>query len=474
MKRPFAVLLLALCLAGCELLGDANRRTVEIDYARIRDIRYGLHVQPLLDRKCAGCHAGADAAAGLRLDTWDHLVAGSAFGEALIAFDAENSLLLELATKLRPAHPAALGADTLRRDEIDFLARWIDEGARNDAGEAPYEGDREWLYVCNQDAGSISVIDLEARLVVRTVKLADFGFAGTPKPHHVAVEADGSFWYVSLIGANTVLKFNRRNELVGRTDIFEAPGLVSLHPEADLLYAGRSLSAVDPPRSIGVFRRSDMQLLDVVGVFFEKPHGLHVSPDGRYAYAVSLVTNQLAAVETATNDVSLSTFDGAPKGYLHLAIAPDSRTLYVTGQVAGQVQIFDLADPARPALRTTLDVNAAPWHPVLSPDGGTLYFGNKGANTVTVVDTRSQAVTAVLQGYGLAQPHGSTLSPDGHTLYLSNNNARGDYRPRYDLGDNEKAGTVVVINTSTGAIEKVLEVEALPTGIETRLSHHHR
>ena len=139
--------------------------------------------------------------------------------------------------------------------------------------------------------------------------------------------------------------------------------------------------------------------------------------------------------------------------------------MYVTGQVSGQLSLFDLSDPADPSLAGTVDVNAGPWHPVLTPDGGRLYFGNKGVNTVTAFDTQSQTL-AVVSGSGLAQPHGAATAPDGRFIYISNNNSRGDYTPRYDFGDNAAAGTVVVIDTATNAIVKVLEIEALPAGMD--------
>ena len=471
MKRTLGFFLFVTSLAlfaGCEIFDNRDDDLDDINYEAITDIRFSEHVLPLLQRKFALLLA---AETGLRLDSWESLMAGSDFGEVLIAFDADNSLLIELATKLDPPHPSQQGPEALTPVEIDFVARWIDEGARNDAGQTPYENADQLLYVCNQDAALISVIDMEANVVIRSVKLADFGFTDTPRPHHVGVEPDGSFWYVSLIGANTLLKFNRAGDLVGQSDFFATPGMVALHPTQDVVYTGRSLSAVDPPRSIGSIRRSDLNAesaaaVDLVEVFFQKPHALRVSPDGAFLYTASLVTNQLAVINTATQEVELAGFPGDVQAYLHLAISPDSRTLYVTGQVGGQLSIFDAADPANLSLTRTFDVNPGPWHPVLTPDGGLLYFGNKGANTVTAFDTQSQTVAAVVSGRGLARPHGAAVSPDGRFVYISNNNTMGTYTPRYDFGDNDRAGTVVVIDTATHEIVKVLEVEAFPTGMD--------
>ncbi len=454
-------------LAGCELFNTAADVVEEINYGSIRDIRYSQHVQPLLAQKCTRCHSGAAAAAGLRLDTWEHAIAGSDFGEVLIPFDAENSLLIELAAKLDPPHPAGLAADTLTQEEIDFLARWIDEGARNDEGTVPYAGSEQRLYVANQDAGTISVIDMTANVVIRTVKLADFGFTGTPKPHHVGVSPDGAFWYVSLIGANAVLQFDRENRLVGQTDSFETPGMIAVHPDGDRVYAGRSLSNLDPPRSIGVLQPSDLAL-EEIGVFFERPHALRVSPDGRTVYTASLNTNQIAAIDVATQDVELSGFPDPRQSYVHFAISPDSRTLYATGDQSGQLSIIDASQPDDLALVATLAVQPRPWHPTLTPDGRRLYFGNKGANAVTVVDTVRREVIAVVRGAGLAQPHGAAASPDGRYVYISNNNNRGDYAPRHRFGANATVGTVVVIDTATNTIVKVLEVGTLAAGMDAQ------
>ena len=469
MRRPrwipgSALLCLAL-LAGCELFdtrGDVLPPE-EIDYGAIDEIRFSEHVRPLLQQKAARL-LGAEA--GLDLTSWDGLIAGSDFGEVVIPFDSENSLLIELATKLDPPHPAQRGPDSLTTEEIAFLRRWIDEGARNDAGQVPYANATQLLYVANQDDASVSVIDMAANLVIRTVKLAELGFSADAKPHHTAVAPDGSRWYVSLIGEGTVLQFDRDNRLVGRADGFETPGMLAMHPDGDRLFVGRSLSAVDPPRSIGILDAETMAL-ETLGIFFQKPHALRVSPDGRYVYTASLVTNGFATYDVAGDEIFLAGVDGPVEAYLQIAVAPDGSEMYVTGQQTGRLSVLDLTDPTRPARVATVNVAPQPWHPVLTPDGGALYVGNKSEDAVTVVDTATRTVVAEIEGPGLAQPHGAAVRADGRYVYISNNNAAGAYTPRYDFGDNARAGTVVVIDTETNAIVKVIEVEALAAGMNT-------
>lgn len=461
--RRIGIVLALVAVAGCELVGETE---APVDYGALEAISYARHVQPLLNAKCTACHAGADAAAGLRLDGWDHLIAGSRYGEAVIPFDAARSRLLEMATKrVGGAHPREAGGDTLTHAEVAFLRRWIDEGARNDRGAVPYAGTRDRIYVCNQDAALISVIDAEANLVVRTVDLQAHGFSATAKPHHVVVEPDGSYWYVSLIGENKIARFDRENRLVGTVD-FPAPGLLALDPARDRLYAGHTLSIVDVPATLAVIRRSEMRLVEVVDVLFPRPHALALDPTGAYLYSASVSENRFAAIEAEGLTAGLPAALGTtPQAFVQFAASPDGRRLYLTGSLAGQVHLLDLTRPDRPTRVQTLEVGAQPWVPVFTRDGRHVFVGNKGAHTVTVIDAEAGAVVEVIEGHGLAQPHGAAVSPDGRFIYISNNNRDGHYTPRHDFGDNARIGTVVVLDRATRAIVRVLEVETYPTGL---------
>jgi len=281
------------------------------------------------------------------------------------------------------------------------------------------------------------------------------------------VEPDGSAWYLSLIGENTVLKLDgRTNEIVARAE-FEVPGMLALQPTDDGLYVGRSMSAVNPPRRIGRIERSTMEA-DEVDVFFPRPHALAVAPSGMWVYSASLGTNQLAAVNARTDAVELNALEGEQHAPVQFAVAPNGMTMVATTQLTGLMIFFDLLDPERPVRQTALEVGAQPWHPSFTPDGHFVWTGVKESNEVVQVDARTHEVVRRISGEGIAQPHGSALRPDGRYLYISSNNARGDYIPRYDLGDNGAVGTVTVIDAGSGEIVKVIEVEAGASGLGIR------
>ena len=147
------------------------------------------------------------------------------------------------------------------------------------------------LYITNQGGASITVVDQTTLSVDTVIDLTKLGFTANAKPHHAAVERDGSFWYATLIGDGKVLKFDRANRLIAQVSM-ETPGLVAIDPSHDSLYVGRSMTAVNPPKSLGVIRRSTFTLVDEQEIQIPRPHALVVSRDGKWVHAASLAENR--------------------------------------------------------------------------------------------------------------------------------------------------------------------------------------
>ena len=366
-------------------------------------------------------------------------------------------------------------------------------GTQATPGAGPSTG--ALLYVTNQDGAAASVIDAERLEVVARVDFQAMGFGPQARPHDIAVEPDGSYWYVSLIGEDRVLKLDRDHVVVGQVEI-EVPGLVVLHPTEDLLLVGRSMAAVDPPSAIAVIRRSDMTLIDELDVVFPRPHALAVRPQGDRAYAASLAVNRMAVIEPLEGRVELREVPAAagaagvaragadaahaahagadtahvspnpahaPHTLVEFAIAPDSRTMVAAGELSGQLLVFDLAEPAAPRLLRTVSLGGAPWHPAFTPDGRRVYVPLHRENAVAVVDAASWEVVARIEGRGLAQPHQAVPSPDGRLVFVSNHNTSGQY---VSEGGETDPGTVVVIDAAANAIVDVIEVGPNATGMD--------
>ncbi|RMG67009.1 MAG: hypothetical protein D6715_05665 [Calditrichaeota bacterium] len=455
-----------LFLTGCD--NSSSPENKPIDYGSITTIRYSEHVQALFNQKCVSCHGPNRAEAGLRLDSWSNVIKGSSAGEAVIPFDSEHSLLVEMLTKLVGGpHPADQGEEPLSQDAIDFLARWIDEGAKNDAGDVPYAGSTHRLYACSQNASLVDIIDTQALVVIRTVNLQKLGFRADAKPHHVAIDPDGSHWYLSMLGESHVLRFDEQNNLVAQSPEIVLPALLARLSNQPKLFVSRFLDPNNPLTDIYVLNTEDLSPAanteqGRIPVLFKVPHAIAASHAGDFVYTASLSENQLIIINTQTNEVDEFVDLNPHKGPVALAVSPDDRWLYISCQLSNEVLVVDLQTRQ---IVAAIPVGQKPWHLAVTPDGSRVYVGNNGSDNASVIDTATRSMVATIEHPGFAQPHGIAITNDGKYVFISNRNTTGRYVPRYNLGDNAKVGTVVVIDTATNQVVKVLEIEPFGSGL---------
>jgi len=319
------------------------------------------------------------------------------------------------------------------------------------------------VYVANQDDATVSVVDVATSAVVATVDFQKLGFSATARPHHTQVEPDGSYWYVTLIGAGRVLKLDRENRIVGSVST-EVPGLMTLDPVADRMVVARSMSAVNPPARVVVIRRSDMTVLDEFDSFFPRPHALVMHPKGRYAYFGSLGVNQLASLNLDDGALQLVDVAGPSHTLTAFSVSPDGRWLLATGETSNQLLVFDLADPARPRFVQGVPMEAGPFESIFSWDGRKVFVTNLRANAVSVLDPDGWRVNAVLRDASFMQPHGLAVSPDGRFVYISSRHQSGGAHDH--AGMNATAtGTLTVLCIPTGAKTAVVSVGNYAAGI---------
>ncbi len=329
------------------------------------------------------------------------------------------------------------------------------------------------LYVCNQSDATVTLIDTRTNQIVGLVDLTKLGFSKNAKPHHIAVEPDGSFWYVTLIGENKIVKLDRNNQVVGQAT-FETPGMLSLHPMQDLLFVGRSMTAVNPPKRIGIVKRSDMSI-DELDIIFPRPHAMALDAGDNTVYTASLATNQMAAIDVASERVQIVEVGGKQHALMQFALSPDGKTLVASGELSAEVLVFDVTNRMQPKFVRSYAVEAQPFDPIFSPDGRYVIVGNKAANAISVIDLQNHEVM-VMRGNGIAQPHGTAVSPDGKWIYVSNNNLNVPAGSGQHAGHGAPAGpvapagpgTIVVISAGTRKITKVIEVGHNAAGIAVR------
>lgn len=325
------------------------------------------------------------------------------------------------------------------------------------------------LYVVNQGGATITVVD-QQRLAVDTVlDLRTLGFTANAKPHHVAVEDDGSHWYVSLIGDGRVLKFDRANRLIAQVRM-ETPGLLSLDPVHDSLYVGRSMTAVNPPRSLGVIARKAFTLVDEQEIVISRPHALAVTHDGKWIHTASLAENRIASVETSTGRVTLTTIPGAPRSLVQFALSPDGTRMVAGGELSNTLLVFDLTRAPRFVVSTEIALEGKPWEPRFLADGRTVVVTLLARNALASVDITAAAVERVIEAR-MAQPYGMFVRADGRYAFVVSQNTgalregASGHEGHAMEGHSATDGWLSVIDLRTGVLAATLMLGNGPTGL---------
>lgn len=100
---------------------------------------FARHIYPVLDAKCVACHGTNKEQGGLRLDSYESLMAGGKDGTVIAPRNPDGSLLLKKVT-LPPHDPhfmPAEGRTPLTPDELARIRAWVLQGASPEAASVP-------------------------------------------------------------------------------------------------------------------------------------------------------------------------------------------------------------------------------------------------------------------------------------------------------------------------------------------------
>ncbi|MGH7455153.1 MAG: beta-propeller fold lactonase family protein, partial [bacterium] len=362
-----------------------------IDYGSVDNIVYSQHVQPLFKKNClsSGCHNSADRANGLDLSSWDSLIRGSDFGAVVISENAEHSHLVEhLEGDAQPRMP--LNRKPLPREQIEFIARWVDEGARNDAGQRPYENITKKVYVSNQGADLITVISTEHNLVTRLLSVGNVeGLLDVP--HNLAIDRQHRFLYASLITTGEVWKFDTLTDsFVGKAQAGNSPANVVVSPDGTKAYVTNWDITNPNGRVVQVIDTATLTAIKQINVGLA-PHGISFSHDGKLIYVTNYFSDSISILR-ASDDQEVARVllapdvnpAGSSKKYqpLQVALTPDDRFAYVSCYIAGEVRVIDTSTQS---VIAAIQVGQSPFLLEGTPNGEHIFVANQQSNDVSVI-----------------------------------------------------------------------------------------
>ncbi|MFJ7243629.1 YncE family protein [Kitasatospora sp. NPDC098652] len=137
-------------------------------------------------------------------------------------------------------------------------------------------------------------------------------------------------------------------------------------------------------------------------------HGLAASRDGKRLGVVSVTSNTVTVIDTATNKVIHETDVGRAS---HEGVfTADGKQFWVADRGRDTVTVVDAV---RGGVVSQIKVGPGPFKVLLSPDGRTAYINHISAPEITAVDVRTHEIRYTVKGLGDAFSSDAAISPDG-------------------------------------------------------------
>ncbi|MCB1985185.1 MAG: c-type cytochrome [Burkholderiales bacterium] len=159
-------------------------------------IRY-QDVAPIFNERCVLCHAGFAATNGLQMENYQNLLKGGQNGAVIIPGDADSSELYRRIKGTSQPRMPMTGPPFLSDDQIERIARWINEGAQDAAiGENQKGGTvptvpgtipaLELAQEKSKRSGNVTYADVKSIFTLRCVKChMPNGMMGLPPENYL-------------------------------------------------------------------------------------------------------------------------------------------------------------------------------------------------------------------------------------------------------------------------------------------------
>ena len=272
--------------------------------------------------------------------------------------------------------------------------------------------DGKRVYVTDFTARSVSVIDAVQLQEVVSIQVGRGAV-------NVIIASDGTRAYVTNELDDTLSVIDTAtNQVIKTISLPDRPhglmlGVDPMSGEVDRrLYVANLGSNV-----VSVIDTQTFAILKDVAVG-NTPDSPAVTKDGRNVWVTNynedLSPSTLSLIDAlALTEIYTLTVGIHPHG---IKLAPDDRTLYVSGQGGDEIVVVDTAS------RQVIDhyaVGNIPHGLGLSPDGRYLWTGDQGSRTSTVVDAQTGVVVAQLATGQTSMPHVIAFAPDGSRAYIT-------------------------------------------------------
>ena len=299
-------------------------------------------------------------------------------------------------------------------------------------------------------------------------------------PTTAGAAATGPKAYIGLFKDDAIAVLDTSsNQLLKMIPIPAGPHGLVVTPDGRWVYASS-----DGDATVSVIDTTTDEVSTTVNVG-PTPHGLAITPDGSRVLVAGFGTDQVEAIDTGSNHIVWTTPLPQPH---NIAITPDGRTAYAGSQKQGS-EALAIIDMATGSETGSIPLDHAPRALNVSPDGADLVYTLAGVDTLQVLDLASgQLETQIPTG---ASPHHPLFTPDGElgmvvsqgpgtldlftpATYTSTGSIKVGDMPhwigatsdnRWAYVTNEKSNDVSVVDLSHGSVTATVHVGNAPRKI---------
>ncbi len=426
------------------------------------------------------CHADGNTN-GMNLVDWQKAMNGSNNGTMIIPYNGFWShmiAVLNADTNYAPVItitlPEVHKIDTAR---IHVIMNWINNGAKSKDGQIAFTSipNSEKGFITNQAADLVAVVETKDKLVTRLIPVGGIGNT-LNTPHYITLSPDNRYFYVSLIGAGYVQKFdaNTYSQVGISMQAGQSPAHIVISADGSTGYV-TNFSSDHLRCGITKFDANNMTVISTL-TDLKMPgiHGMALSNNGQYLYSTSQVGEYMFKINTNY----FTTTDSLIKGPLdpsvppsgdgtsnfrpyQLVLSPDNSLIFVSCTSANQIRVYRSSDLAQ---INSIPVGMDPRLMQFTNDGRYLFVCNRVSNSVSVINTSTLSVQTTITDVGV-QPHGVDFTSDGKYAIISCETQAGDGGHHPQVG-NKRIGVSRMIQVSDFTLlPNRLEMGSFPAGI---------
>lgn len=456
-------------------------------------------VAEIIAKNCAtsGCHAGNEPANGLDMSSHSALIKGSTHrdhgshshgkikheglpyaGEAVIPYDAENSLLYNLITGNVENQEFRMpyGKAKLPDAEIETIKNWINNGAKDNNGNVPYSNQDKRAYVTAQAGDKVYAIDTDYKLVARILDV-NFNLTGIDAPHNIQMH--GNYYYVTLVANGEFLKIDKNtNEFIAKATGIQKAGMVVLSPDGNTAYVSRSSTSDPVFNTIYAVNTETMNVIKEIALPVSGiPHAIWLTKDGRKLYVANMSRDRIDVINTTDYElldeetIVLSQGPSLVHEPMHIYLSPDDNYLYINNRKSSKMLVYRLSDNM---LMAELNIKNHPMQSAVSADGNKIYVVSHHEPVITEVTKsgESWSVTNEYMNEIFHHLYGADLTPDGKYLYVScsNNDPAHAFEPHFKIPGKSMPSLLCIYDVEKKELVKIIDIGSFATGVAARVN----